>query len=52
MRHIRQIILEPYTIVIANEPLEEHLSIVENPNLFEIVDCDLPDYVQYLDYSE
>ena len=39
MRHIRQINsvgTESYTVVIANEPLEQHPSIVENPTLFEI----------------
>jgi hypothetical protein len=39
MRHIRQINsvgTDSYTIVIAEEPLEDHPSIVEHPDLFEI----------------
>ena len=50
MRHIRAKILEPYTVVIASEPLEEHLSILEMPNIYEIVDLEIPNYVQYLNY--
>lgn len=51
MRHIKQINSNPYTVVVANEPLEEHLSVVDNPDLFVIVDADLPEYVQYLIYN-
>lgn len=57
MRHIRQIEnllknnIETYTVVIANEPLEESLCIIEHPNLFEIVDCDIPENAQYLNYE-
>jgi len=51
MRHIRQINTETYTVVIANEPLEEHLSLIEHPNLFELVDCEIPNNAQYLNYE-
>jgi hypothetical protein len=51
MRHIRQINTETYTVVISNEPLEEHSSIIEYPNLFELVDCEIPDNAQYLNYE-
>jgi hypothetical protein len=54
MRHIRQINTvgtESYTVVEANEPLEEHLSIVDNPTLFEISEDDIPEIHQYLIYE-
>jgi len=57
MRHIKQIEIvieneiETYTVVIANEPLEENLCIIEHPNLFEIVDCEIPENAQYLNYQ-
>lgn len=57
MRHIRQIEIgikkeiETYTVVIAEEPLEQHNSIIEHPDLFEIVDGEIPEYVQYLSYE-
>jgi hypothetical protein len=54
MRHIRQINsvgTESYTVVIANEPLEQHPSIVENPTLFEISEDDIPEIHQYLIYE-
>jgi len=51
MRHIRQINTETYTVDIANEPLEEHLSLIEHPNLFELVDCEIPNNAQYLNYE-
>ena len=54
MRHIRQINsvgTESYTVVIANEPLEQHPSIVENPTLFEISEDDIPEIHQYLNYE-
>jgi hypothetical protein len=56
MLHIRQknsVGTDSYTIVITddwNEPLEQHPSIVERPEDFEIVDCEPPAYVQYLKY--
>jgi len=54
MKHIRQKDLSVYTIVVTtdwNKPLEEHPSIVEHPESFEIVDCEIPVYVQYLNYQ-
>jgi hypothetical protein len=57
MRHIKQIEnslkndIETYTVVIANEPLEQHLSIIENPTIFEIVDGEIPENAQYLNYE-
>lgn len=51
MKHIRQISSQTYTVVIANEPLEEHNSIIEHPDLFEIVDCEIPENAQYLSYE-
>jgi hypothetical protein len=43
-----------YTIVITDDwtqPLEEHPSIVEHPEIFEIVDTDIPENVQFLKYT-
>lgn len=54
MRHIRQINTvgtDSYTVVVANEPLEEHPSIVDNPTLFEISEDEIPEKHQYLIYS-
>lgn len=54
MRHIRQINsvgTESYTVVIAEEPLEEHPSIVDNPTLFEISEDEIPELHQYLIYE-
>lgn len=51
MKHIRQINTETYTVVIANEPLEEHNSIIEHSDLFEIIDCEIPENAQYLNYE-
>ena len=54
MRHIRQINTigqEYYGVVIAEEPLEEHLSIVNHPELFEISEDEIPEKHQYLDYE-
>ena len=51
MRHIRQINsvgTDSYTVVIANEPLEEHLSIVLHPDLFEVSDSDIPEFHQFV----
>lgn len=57
MKHIRQINsvgTESYTVVVTigyggeGEPtLEEHPSVVNMPDVFEIADCDLPDYYQF-----
>lgn len=57
MVHIRQKGTETtnsYTIVKTdnwNKPLEQHPSIVEHPELFEIVDCEIPEDIQYLIYE-
>ena len=43
-----------YTIVNTDNwtlPLSEHPSIVEHPDLFEIVDEDIPEYPDYLIYT-
>lgn len=52
MRHIRQINsvgTNSYTVVIANEPLEQHHSIINHPTVFEISEDELPEFVQYVD---
>lgn len=54
MRHIRQINsvgTDSYTVVIANEPLEQDPSIVDNPTLFEISEDEIPEAHQYLIYQ-
>ena len=54
MRHIRQINTigqEYYGVVIAEEPLEEHASIVEHPELFEISEDEIPIKHQFLNYE-
>jgi len=54
MKHIRQINTvgtDSYTVVIAEEPLEEHPSIVEHPDLFEISEDEIPEQHQYLNYE-
>ena len=51
MRHIRQINsvgTDSYTVVVAQEPLEEHPSIVQHPDLFEISDSDIPEFHQFV----
>ena len=53
MEHIRQKDLTTYTIVITDnwdKPLNEHPSIVEHPEIFEIANCEIPDNHQYLNY--
>ncbi len=55
MRHIRQINsvgTNSYTVVIANEPLEQHPSILEHPEWFEISEDDIPEKHQYLNYQD
>ena len=52
MRHIRQINsvgTNSYTVVVAQEPLESHRSVVNYPTLFEISEDELPAYIQYVD---
>jgi hypothetical protein len=54
MRHIRQINsvgTDSYTVVIAEEPLELHPSIVQHPELFEISEDEIPTQHQYLNYE-
>jgi hypothetical protein len=53
MIHIRQKTEGVYTIVNTsdwNQPLEEHPSVVEHPELFEVVDADIPETHQFLNY--
>jgi len=55
MKHIRQKDLTIYTIVITTDldnPLEEHPSILEHPEVFEIADCEIPEEYQYLNYIQ
>jgi len=52
MRHIRQINsvgTNSYAVVIAEEPLENHRSIINYPDIFEISEDELPEYIQYVD---
>lgn len=51
MRHIKQNTEGVYTVVEASEPLENHPSITEHPEYFEVVDNDLPEYYQTLVYQ-
>ena len=55
MRHIRQIMqneTDVYTVVVVNENdiLEQHQSIVDKPEIFEIVDCEIPEIHQRINY--
>jgi hypothetical protein len=57
MRHIRQINsvgTDSYTVVVAQEPFEEHPSVVLHPDLFEISDSDIPEKHQFgsFNYNE
>ena len=55
MKHIRQINsvgTDSYTVVVAEEPLEQHQSIVNHPDLFEISEDEFPAYIQYVIYPE
>jgi hypothetical protein len=50
MRHIRQINsvgTDSYTVVVAQEPFEEHPSVVLHPDLFEISDSEIPEKHQF-----
>ena len=53
MKYIKQTGSNPITIVIDNDNLlENHPSIKNNPDLFEIIDLDeLPKDVQFLEYE-
>lgn len=59
MEHIRQKLnlaareIEAYTVVITTDwtqPLSEHPSIVEHPEIFEITTDEIPENAQYLNY--
>jgi hypothetical protein len=60
MEHIRQkssatgrSLNSTYTVVVTTGwtlPLTEHPSIVEHPEIFEIVNEEIPDHAQYLNY--
>lgn len=55
MRHIRQINsvgTDSYTVVIAEEPLENHESIIQYPDLFEISEDEIPEQFQYAKFNE
>jgi len=57
MKHIRQISsveTNTYTVVKTedwNQPLEQHPSVVEHPELFEVSEQELPSYIQYVIYQ-
>jgi hypothetical protein len=53
MRHIRQKITDPYTVVNVNdgEVLEDHPSILEHPEVFEISEDPIPENAQFLNYT-
>ena len=57
MRHIRYIPLvgtDAYTIVVTddwNGQLEDHPSIIEHPEFYEIADCEIPEKFQFLIYQ-
>ena len=57
MKHIRQINsvgTNTYTVIVLDgwdRPLEEHPSIVEHPELFEISEEEIPEQHQYLIYQ-
>lgn len=51
MRHIRQINsvgTNSYTVVVAQEPLEEHPSVVLHPDIFEISEDEIPEDYQFV----
>lgn len=56
MEHIRQtntVGTDCYTVVVTTDwvlPLNEHPSVVDHPELFDISNDPLPTYVQYLNY--
>ncbi len=56
MAHIRQKNSNDitYTVVITTnwqQPLSEHPSVIEHPERFEVSDEEIPEDVQYLNYS-
>ena len=60
MRHIRKrdSSFDPqiaYSVVITTnwtEPLEQHPAILNEPDVFEIADCELPQHTQYMTYFD
>jgi len=62
MKHIRQINsvgTDSYTVVITEgwggdgqPPLEQHPSVIEKPTVFEVADCELPEYIQFVIYQQ
>lgn len=43
-----------YSVVITsdwNKPLSEHPSIVNEPDIFEIADCDIPAHAEHMIYT-
>lgn len=60
MRHIRKKDSSfeqniAYSVVITtnwNEPLEEHPTMVLEPDVFEIADCDIPSHAQFMTYTD
>jgi hypothetical protein len=60
MRHIRKkdSSFDPniaYSVVITSnwdKPLEEHPSIVLEPDVYEIADCDIPSHAQHTTYHD
>jgi hypothetical protein len=60
MRHIRKkdSSFDPaycYSVVITTtwtEPLEQHPAILNEPDVFEIADCDIPSHTQYMTYFD
>ena len=60
MKHIRKkdSSFEPniaYSVVLTtnwDKPLEEHPTIVLEPDVFEIADCEIPPHTQYMTYTD
>ena len=54
MIHIRNKNLSPYTVVVTEGwmlPLEDFPAIVDHPEIFEISEDEIPEYIQYLVYQ-
>jgi len=54
MRHIRYtqtVGTDSYTVIVAEEPLEQHISIVQHPELFDITEDELPEKYQFWLYE-
>ena len=44
-----------YSVVVTsnwNEPLEQHPTIILEPDVFEIADCEIPPHAQYMTYTD